>query len=96
MKGSHLTLRLTATLARALSRWAAARGVPKSQVARDAVAQYLAPKSEGMRGAPSFTALDLVQEWAALPRLESDEAESFARDIASARATLPGVPPSWE
>lgn len=43
MKRSHLTLRLSPDLARALDRWARAQGVPKSQLVREAVARYLAP-----------------------------------------------------
>ena len=56
MKDSHLTLRIPADLARALRLWASAHGVPKSQVARDAVARYLAPASAARRSSkPCWT-----------------------------------------
>ena len=58
MNKAHLTLRLPADLARSLARWARVRGVPKSQVAREAVARYLAPTSE--ERSPPFTAGDLA------------------------------------
>jgi predicted transcriptional regulator len=40
---SQITLRLPRDLARALARRAKERRVPKSQIVREAVAQYLAP-----------------------------------------------------
>lgn len=94
MKDSHLTLRLPADLARALARWARAHGVPKSEVAREAVARYLVPAASA-RILP-FTAGDLADQWAALPRLTPEEAEALGADIAAGRETLPPVRVAWE
>ena len=96
MKESHLTLRLPTELARALARWAKARGLPKSQVARDAVAQYLAPPPGDHAGAVNFSARDLAERWSTLPRLQPDEADLLAADIAAGRADLPPVTGSWD
>ena len=46
MKDSHLTLRIPAELARALARKAKALGIPKSQMAREAVTRYLVPSAD--------------------------------------------------
>jgi hypothetical protein len=94
MKDSHLTLRLPAALARLLARSARARGVPKSQLAREAVGRYLAPADESL-GAASCTAHDLARRWRSWPRLLPAEAEGLGRDIEAARAELPPVPESW-
>ena len=94
MKDSHLTLRIPADLARALRLWARAHGVPKSQVARDAVARYLAPTSAART--PPFTAGDLADRWALLPRLTPHEAEALGADIASSRGALLPVRAAWE
>jgi len=103
MKDSHLTLRLSADLARALARWARARGVPKSQVAREAVARYLEPGVPGVPGVPGgptvrpsgLTAGGLAQRWGSLPRLLPAEAADLATDIAKARDALPPVGTPW-
>lgn len=95
MKDSHLTLRLPAGLARALARWASARGVPKSQVAREAVARYLAGAG-GDPAPPGLTAHELARHWAALPRLLPEEADELAADIAAGRGALPPVVTPWE
>ncbi len=97
MKDSHLTLRLPARLARALARWARARGVPKSQVAREAVARYLEP---GLPADPAvrharLTAEGLAERWRSLPRLRPEEAADLAADIAKARDALPPVGTPW-
>jgi hypothetical protein len=93
MKDSHLTLRLPADLARALARWARARGLPKSEVAREAVARYLAPVEPPVR---RLTARELAVRWPLLPRLEAVDASGFAEDIARSRKALPPVRTSWE
>jgi hypothetical protein len=95
MKDSHLTLRLPAALALALARWATAHGVPKSQVAREAVARYLVG-SGGETATPALPARDLARCWAALPRLLPEEADSFAADIAAGRDALPPFVTPWE
>lgn len=94
MKSSHLTLRLPAELARALTRWARAHGVPKSQVAREAVTRYLLPVSAVPT--PVFTAGDLAGRWAVLPRLSPEEAEALGTDIELGRGALLPVRAAWE
>ena len=42
MKDNQITLRLPATLARKVARYARERGIPKSQVVREAIQIYLA------------------------------------------------------
>lgn len=96
MKDSHLTLRLPAGLARLLARWAAAHGVPKSQVAREAVARYLAAPAGEVPTTRALTARDLARRWASLPRLHPEEAAGLAADIMSGREALPPVAPPWE
>jgi len=95
MKDSHLTLRLPAELARALARKARALGLPKSQVAREAVARYLSGWTED---SPPLrvTARALAARWGTLPRLTPDEADSFADDIVAGRDALPAVRTPWE
>lgn len=95
MKDSHLTLRLPAGLARLLARWASAHGIPKSQVAREAVARYLAGPGDNSAAATGLTARDLSRRWGTLPRLGLEEADSFAADVAAGRDALPPVPPPW-
>ena len=72
MKNAHLTLRLPEALARALARAARALGVPKSQVAREAVARYLVPTTPG-EGERVVRARDLARRWGALPHLTDAE-----------------------
>ncbi len=96
MKESHLSLRLPAALARALAKWAAARGVPKSQVAREAVVRYLSPATGNTPQALSFTAHDLALQWSTLPRLLPEEADALSMDIAAARESLSAPGGSWD
>lgn len=95
MKDSHLTLRLPADLARALARFARGRGVPKSQVAREAVARYLAPSSAAADRPAGVAARVLAERWNTLPRLTPEEARDFGTDIAAGRSALPPVPEPW-
>ena len=92
MKDSHVTLRLSPDLARALARCARDRGMSKSHVVREAVATYLrAPPVTPRR----LTAAELAEHWPALPRLTTDEARAFADDLSAARGELP-APDAWE
>jgi hypothetical protein len=95
MKDAHLTLRLSADLARALARLARGRRVPKSQVVREAVAGYLAPAAAPANRPPQVTARTFAERWAALPRLTPEEARDLEADIAAARAALPPVRSPW-
>jgi predicted transcriptional regulator len=95
MKDAHLTLRLPAGLARLLARAAAARGVPKSQVARDAVARYLAAGTTDTPP-PGLAARELARRWVTLPHLQPDEAAGLAEAIEAARTALPSPTPAWE
>ena len=93
----YLTLRLPTELARALARWARARRVPKSAVVREAVARYLVPTPpEG--AVRRVTGRELAALLPSLPRLSPEEAEAFARDLASARSELArlAVRDPWE
>ncbi len=94
MKDTHLTLRLPLELARALAKWARDHGLPKSQVAREAVARYLSPIS-AVSNSRRVTGLELAERWAGLPRLTAEEAAAFDADIAASRAALPPVAPPW-
>ena len=94
MKDTHLTLRLPRELARALAQWARDHGLPKSQVAREAVARYLSPASTA-RDSRRVTALELAERWCGLPRLTLEEAAAFDADIAAGRKGLPAVVPPW-
>ena len=96
MKDSHLTLRLPAGLARLLTRWAAAHGVPKSQVAREAVARYLAAPGGEAPTTLGLSAREFARRWPTLPRLDPEEAAGLAADIISGHDALPPVSPSWE
>jgi hypothetical protein len=97
MKDDHLTLRLPRELARALARWARERGVPKSQLAREAVARYLSPAGAApVPSPPNVTAAELAARWALLPRLTPEEAAGLAADVEAARRTLPDVGAPWE
>ena len=96
MKDSHLTLRLPAELARALARKARALGVPKSQMAREAVARYLVPATAESNRMPRVSAREFAARWAPLPRLEPAEADAFAADIAAGREALPAIDIPWE
>lgn len=95
MKDRHLTLRLPEELARALARWARARGQPRSEVVREAVTRYLAPPASGP-GGRIVAARELALRWPGLPRLEGGEAAEFGEDIDRSRAGLPAAPSPWE
>jgi len=95
MRDAHLTLRLPADLARALTRKARALGVPKSQMAREAVALYLAPVS-AERSVRRLSAKELAARWRSIPRLSAHDAESFARDLEAGRDELPPIRSPWE
>ena len=96
MKDHHLTLRLPRELARALSRWARERGVPKSQLAREAMARYLAPADTTPGpAARSVTAAELAARWVLLPRLTPEEAADLAADVEAAHRSLPDVRAPW-
>jgi predicted transcriptional regulator len=92
----HLTLRLPRELARALARWARRRRVPKSQVAREAVAAFLAVPGGTLSSATTaVTAAQLADRWQDLPALTPEEAKDFASDVEAAARQLPAVPPPW-
>jgi hypothetical protein len=93
MKDTHLTLRLPRELARALARWARERGVPKSQVAREAVVRYLAPAPP--ERTPPVTAAEVAARWPTLPHLTPAEAAAFAADLETARRELPPDRDPW-
>lgn len=97
MKDDYLSFRLPAELARALARKARAGGMPKSAVVREAVVRYLAPAPpEGVTRRVTGRELRALLE--SLPRLSPEDAEAFARDVASARADLArtDVSDPWE
>ena len=92
----YLTLRLPAELARALTRWARTRHLPKSAVVREAVARYLAPTAPPEGAARRITGRGLAVRWAAMPHLTPQEAQDLATDIAAAREALPPLHAAWE
>lgn len=98
MADVHLTLRLPARLARALTRWANTRDLSKSSVVREALTRYLDAPAEGDRGGgpAGLTARALAQRWAALPRLHPDEAANFAEDLSASAAGMSPPAPPWE
>jgi len=99
MRDMHLTLRLSRDLARAVSRWAKAHGVAKSQVVRDAVANYVGATSAAsapLEHDAGLTARDASHRWASLPHLSVEEAGGLAGGIAASRTSLPRVTPPWE
>lgn len=95
MKDKHLTLRIPGDLARALARTARERGVPKSQVAREAVGRYLSSPAP-VDPAGLVTARELAARWPSLPRLTPEEAGALGDDIAASRDALPEVRAPWE
>ena len=96
MKDDHLTLRLPQALARALARWARERGVPKSQLVREAVGRYLsAPGASSDPPVRGVTAAELAERWALLPRLTPKEAGDLAADLKASSRSLPRVRPPW-
>lgn len=95
MKDTHLTLRLPLELARVLTRRARDRGVPKSLVAREAVALYLGAAPEA-GAAPPLVARELAVRLAELPPLGPREAAALESDIAAGRAALPDTRALWD
>ena len=97
MKDSHLTLRIPAELARALARRAKALGIPKSQMAREAVARYLVPATDAETATPDVvSARTFAARWRTMPRLEPGDAKDFADDVEASRNALPPIRSSWE
>lgn len=97
MKDDHLTLRLPRELARALARWARERGVAKSHAVREAVARYLSSGAVAPDApAKTVTAAGLAARWPQLPRLTTDEAADFGRDVDRARGAVPEARDAWE
>ena len=95
MKTAAITLRLSAELAKNLGRIARGRGIPKSQLVREAVARYLAPSGSEAK-APRITASSLAERWKDVPRLTRDEASDFRKDIEAARTELSPPASAWE
>ena len=95
MKDSHLTLRLPASLTRMLERLAKARGLPKSHLVREAVAAYVGA-GEVDRVERTITGRELAKRWRSMPRLSSEDADEFSKDIAHARAKLPLPESRWK
>lgn len=96
MKDSHLTLRIPAALARALNRLAHLRGMPKSELVREAVASYLTPRPDIATRPQTLSAAELAKRWGSIPRIEPHEADALANDIAEGRAGLPRLSMHWE
>ncbi|HUQ18246.1 MAG TPA: CopG family transcriptional regulator [Gemmatimonadaceae bacterium] len=95
MKDSHLTLRLTAAISRALDRLSHERGIPKSQVVREALAMYMVPRAPESTPV-TITAAELAEKWNSVPVLDAAEAHDFSEDIKKARRTLPPARPAWK
>lgn len=95
MQTAAITLRISVELAKNLGKIARGRGVPKSQVVREAVARYLAPASPETR-TPRLTASALASRWKDVPRLTPDEASEFSKDVEAARKVLPTLRPKWK
>ncbi len=94
MKDSHITLRVSEALSRALERAAEARGIAKSMLVREAVAQYL--EGAPPRRTPPMTLDAFIARWRTLPRLSPEEAQSYADDIEAARTELLPLRDPWE
>lgn len=95
MKDSHITVRLPAEMAAALARYADARGAGRSQLVREAVADFLiaSPAPAVPQG---ISPRELARRWASLPRLTVAEAAEFASEIESDRSALPPVEAAWD
>jgi hypothetical protein len=96
MKDSHLTLRIPAELARTLARRAKALGIPKSQMAREAVVRYLVPAIDEETTTPDVSARTFAARWRAMPRLEPSDAKDFAADLDESRNAVPPIRSPWE
>jgi len=95
MKSAALTLRLSVEVAKRLASIARARGIPKSQIVREAVARYLAPSGSGSESS-RLTARMLAERWNDIPRLTPEEASELHDDIAAARKKMRLPAPVWE
>ncbi len=94
MEDAHLTLRLSADVVQSLERLAESRGMPKSRLVREAVAQFLngdATRPE----APPLSARDFKAVWESLPHLSVDEATRLDTDLQRARAALAPPDDPW-
>lgn len=78
MKDDQLTLRLPRSLARALSRQARERGLPKSQLVREALQAYLA-------GGPASDPADAWRRAAALVGTLALDGAAIERDAIAAQ-----------
>lgn len=94
MEDSHLTLRLSADVALSLRRLAESRGVPKSRLVREAVAQYLSGGTLRAEVSP-LLARDFKTMWEALPHLSVDEATRLHTDLQLARTALAPPDDPW-
>jgi len=95
MKNAALTLRLSVDLAKSLGRFARARGIPRSQVVREAVARYLAPSGPAVQ-LPVMTASMLAARWKEIPGLTPDELSEFHDDITAGRKKMRLPATAWE
>lgn len=95
MKDSHITLRVSDDLAQTLERAAEARGIAKSMLVREAVARYLTDTPPA-RSSPPMTLDAFIAHWRTLPRLSTEEAESYANDMEAARDELLPLRDPWE
>jgi hypothetical protein len=94
MKDTHLTLRLPLALSRALARRSRESGLPKSQVAREAVVRYLAgaqPESHRV-----VSGAELAARWPLLPHLDPVDAAAFGSELEASRNDLPQPTDPWE
>lgn len=94
MEDSHLTLRLSADVALSLQRLAESRGLPKSRLVREAVAQYLAGGAPRTEASP-LLARDFRAMWEALPHLSVDEATRLDTNLQRARTALAPPDDPW-
>ena len=94
MKDTHLTLRLPLALTRALARRARESGLPKSQVAREAVVRYLA--GDAAERGRVVSGAELAKRWPLLPRLDPADAAAFESELEASRKELPPPTDPWE
>lgn len=95
MKDSHLTIRLPRALVSALDAESERRGLARSHLVREAVAEYVAvPRAS--RAPRTVTAAQLAAAWHTLPALSPSDAESFAADVECARDNAPPPVPEWD
>ena len=93
MKDAHLTVRLPASLVRALARRAKDTDLARSHLVREAVTAYLAGPRTTARA--EVTAAELADRWRTLPRLSAQVAAALGADLTAARDALP-APRTWE